>query len=150
MLDQVRFIPKGGSMRLSTKLILVPLLVLATPLAASVGQASHILWSPANPVFGQWVDFAWNGAGDDVRFDVTCHANDTTVPAQPLGTVVQYGYGVVTEDEVPEPLSIPMGPTDNWTSGGADCTIYADIFSYSGSSGKYQRKFASAVYTVSP
>jgi hypothetical protein len=115
--------------------------VLAAPNISSNGQGSHILFSPTTPVFGQTVSYAWNGGGDDVLFNVQCFVG---------GTNVLMGGGSVMEDGVPRPLPIQMGPTSNWSSGGADCTIQADIFSYSGGSGNYQRKFAYASYTVLP
>ena len=115
--------------------------VLAALNISSNGQQSHILFTPTTPIFGQTVSYAWNGGGDGVRFFVQCVSN---------GTIVLQEGGLVMEDGVPQPYSLAMGPTSNWASGGADCTIQADIFSYSGGSGNYQRKFAYASYTVLP
>jgi len=92
-------------------------------------------------------NFAWNGGSDDVRFTVWCVSNSSTMPAQPAGTVVLSEAGTVLEDGVPVPYSLQMGPTPNWTAGGADCTVQADIFSYSGISGKYH---ASLPTSISP
>src|SRR5439155_10949591 len=104
--------------------------ILAGPTIASNGQGSHIVITPLAPVFGQFVDFAWNGGGDDVSFNVTCTANTSTVPEQPVGTVVLSVFGMVMEDGISQPLTIAMSATANWTSGGADCSVAADIFSY--------------------
>jgi hypothetical protein len=135
---------------MKTPLALLLGLALVSCSIASEGQGSHIVITPATPVFGQLVQFSWNGSGDDVTFNITCAANATTEPAQPIGTEVASGGGIVTEDGTPQPLTMAMGPTSNWTAGGADCLVYADIFSYSGGSGKYQRKFASNSFVVTP
>ncbi len=125
-------------------------LAVAISVIASSGQGSHIVVAPQPLVFGETANFAWNGSGDDVSFIVTCVSNATTAPSEPLGTVVQSGSAMVLEDGMPLAFSLPMGPTANWTAGGADCTVQADIFSYSGGSGNYQRKFATSTFTVAP
>src|SRR5260370_28306759 len=120
------------------------------PSLASEGQGSHIVVTPLTPAVGQSAAFSWNGTGDDVHFYISCAANASTQPPQAAGTVVASGGGYVLQDRIPQSLTMAMGPTSNWTGGGADCTVYANIFTYSGGSGNYQQKFASSTFTVIP
>jgi len=125
-------------------------IILACPSIVANGQGSHVLIVPSPLHFRDIANFAWNGGSDDVSYTVWCLSNSSTEPSQAAGSVVQSGSGRVLEDGVPEPFSLQMGPTSNWTAGGANCTVQADIFSYSGGSGNYQRKFAYVNFSVLP
>jgi hypothetical protein len=125
------------------------LVMISSPGAAA--PSSAIVIDPDTPSFGQTVGFSWTAGGEYVNLSIWCFADATTVPAQPAGTQLLVAGATLADDGVyTQPTDIAMGPTSNWTAGGASCTAQVGVLTYSGSSGNYQQKFTTRQFTVVP